>query len=512
MNQLIDKINVKIDYPIFYSEFAKDVKKLGGVEYQGRCPLHEDKTPSFGFNGTTGQWICHAGCGSGNIFSFVQKYMNIESKEASKWICDKLGIEMTIAKKIIIEEKIYKDMHMTLRKNKAMVDLLYNKRGLSPEAINEFKIGYNQGRITIPIFDDVGDCVNVRRYSFQEKATNKMISYKSGYGEARLFPIKNMKHNSIVLCEGEMDCLLLNQLGFPAITVTSGVGTWKGSWTNLFRDKTVYICFDIDMPGKKGSIKVANLLLEVTKQIYILNIPLNEPSNADVTNYFIDSGASIADFKELMSNCRRYKLSEEKNKEVVYTKVELAEASQSINYFKNVELKVLIAGKDLSPYLVPQKMKFTCDMSFGKACPFCPVGLVGGSKEMEFDLDGTEILEMVNIPKRQLESLIKRIAGIPSGCNVFETEVKKALNIEEIRIIPDIDYKDEEQKYVVRQAYYIGHGIESNRVYILRGKTIPDPKTQYVTHMIVEAETAQDTIDTFSMNKKMMKELKIFQI
>jgi len=131
---------------------------------------------------------------------------------------------------------------------------------------------------------------------------------------------------------------------------------------------------------------------------------------------------------------------------------------------------------------------------------------------MEFDLDGTEILEMVNIPKRQLESLIKRIAGIPSGCNVFETEVKKALNIEEIRIIPDIDYKDEEQKYVVRQAYYIGHGIESNRVYILRGKTIPDPKTQYVTHMIVEAETAQDTIDTFSMNKKMMKELKIFQI
>jgi len=28
---------------------------------------------------------------------------------------------------------------------------------------------------------------------------------------------------------------------------------------------------------------------------------------------------------------------------------------------------VLIAGKDLSPYLVPQKMKFTCDMSFGKA-------------------------------------------------------------------------------------------------------------------------------------------------
>jgi len=338
-----------------------------------------------------------------------------------------------------------------------------------------------------------------------------MISYKSGYGGARLFPITNLKHNSIILCEGEMDCLLLNQLGFPAITVTSGVGTWKGSWTPLFRDKTVYICFDIDMPGKKGAEKVANLLLEVTKQVYILNIPLSDPPNADVTNYFIDNGASIADFRELMSNCKRYKIREDKKGEVVYSRTELATASESKNYFRDVELKVLVAGKDLSPYLVPQKVKFTCDMSFGKVCPFCPVGLVGGSKEIEFDMETTEILEMVNIPKRQLESLIKKIAGIPSACSVFETEVKKALNIEEIRIIPDVDYQDEDQKYVVRQAYYVGHGIESNRVYILRGKTIPDPKTQYVTHMIKEAETAQDTIDTFKIDTQMIKSLRIFQ-
>ena len=113
-------------------------------------------------------------------------------------------------------------MHTALRKNKAIVDLLYNKRGISLEAIKQFKLGHNQGRITIPIFDDVGDCVNVRRYSFQEKTINKMISYKSGYGEARLFPVENIKHSSIILCEGEMDCLLLNQLGFPAIPVTRG--------------------------------------------------------------------------------------------------------------------------------------------------------------------------------------------------------------------------------------------------------------------------------------------------
>jgi len=64
----------------------------------------------------------------------------------------------------------------------------------------------------------------------------------------------------------------------------------------------------------------------------------------------------------------------------------------------------------------------------------------------------------------------------------------------------------------VRQAFFIGHGIESNKVYVFKGITIPDPKTQYATHMIHEARKAQDSIDTFKMNPKLKKALKVFQI
>jgi len=85
------------------------------------------------------------------------------------------------------------------------------------------------------------------------------------------------------------------------------------------------------------------------------------------------------------------------------------------------------------------------------------------------------------------------------------------MNVEEIRLIPDIDYQNDEQKYVVRQAYFLGHGIESNKVYIIRGITLPEPKTQYATHMILEIEKAQDSIDTFKMTPQLKEELKIFQ-
>ena len=38
----------------------------------GRCPLHEDRRPSFGVNFTTGRWSCLAGCGGGGLTSLAQ--------------------------------------------------------------------------------------------------------------------------------------------------------------------------------------------------------------------------------------------------------------------------------------------------------------------------------------------------------------------------------------------------------------------------------------------------------
>lgn len=39
--------------------------KAGSKELSARCPLHDDRNPSFSINADTGAWICYCGCGGG---------------------------------------------------------------------------------------------------------------------------------------------------------------------------------------------------------------------------------------------------------------------------------------------------------------------------------------------------------------------------------------------------------------------------------------------------------------
>ncbi|MBW1635442.1 MAG: DNA primase, partial [Deltaproteobacteria bacterium] len=58
--------------------------KQSGVRYLGLCPFHGEKTPSFSVHG--GQQFFHCfGCGeSGDVFSFMMKYHNLDFPGALK--------------------------------------------------------------------------------------------------------------------------------------------------------------------------------------------------------------------------------------------------------------------------------------------------------------------------------------------------------------------------------------------------------------------------------------------
>lgn len=52
-------------------KYVPGLRKGAGANFLGFCPLHGEtpgkSTPSFSFNGTTGQWFCFAGCGGGTM-------------------------------------------------------------------------------------------------------------------------------------------------------------------------------------------------------------------------------------------------------------------------------------------------------------------------------------------------------------------------------------------------------------------------------------------------------------
>lgn len=50
--------------------------------YTVKCPLHEDRSPSFSVNREKNLWYCHAGCGGGDVITLVQKLYKLTFPEA----------------------------------------------------------------------------------------------------------------------------------------------------------------------------------------------------------------------------------------------------------------------------------------------------------------------------------------------------------------------------------------------------------------------------------------------
>jgi len=60
------------------------------------------------------------------------------------------------------------------------------------------------------------------------------MTYPSGI-EAQLYDWEILKSNpdKLIICEGELDRLLLISKGIPAITGTHGAGTFKDEWCKI---------------------------------------------------------------------------------------------------------------------------------------------------------------------------------------------------------------------------------------------------------------------------------------
>ena len=138
-------------------EYVK-LRKSGAQNYQGLCPFHQEKTPSFSVHATNQFFHCF-GCGvSGDVYNFVQRIENITFPEAVRLIADKLGIavpkmqyasdeEARQARQrgglLDINERACTFFQEQLRKSESTHAREYLKsRGLTPEVIAEFRIGF----------------------------------------------------------------------------------------------------------------------------------------------------------------------------------------------------------------------------------------------------------------------------------------------------------------------------------------------------------------------------------
>lgn len=510
-----ENIQVGMDMESFYLQFLTDKRRIG-EELLTNCPFHDDKTASFSANLKTGLWRCHTvDCPQhkgGNAITFYAALKKISTDKAAMEVKAKFykgdKIENKADGKLAAALEQVRVQHLRLMRNNEALSFLRTKCGYDDKLLKDYQIGYDGDRYWIPIMEN-GLLVNVRQYKPNDTIKMKGLP---GHNVMRLWPSQHLAGDTVYIFEGEKDCLLGIKLGLPAITVTAGSGSFKPEWLPLFKNKNVVVCYDVDDAGKKGAAVVAEYLAGVTQSLKIIDLPIPEIDKGDFTDYIMEADFEIKDFKKLVEDTKPFKgISDAKAKigdEVHF--VELAEASQKEFFFKRVRIEAIIVGKDLAPYLVPKKMHVTCLMG-KKTCPYCGIGLKGGDFEVEFTEESGDVLRLINCTDMQQERAIREKLDVYGNCRQYKYEVTEAQNIEEIKLTPEIKYSTDIKEYVIRVAYYLGHGIKANQSYLLTGITMPHPQTQYATHVIYNVKESSISIEKFKLTEEIIKQLVVFQ-
>ena len=512
-----------------FSEYAVGPENDG--EQRMFCPVCEDptksKSPSASMNADSGLWNCLKGNHGGAIYALVQDLkreygFDIRAKamagrhrdpDYSAATLSRLGVDKPGSSAPLPSDETLDKWQTALMANKPILKQLMEQRGFERKTIVEWELGWDGSRYTIPIRDAEGTLVNVRRYKMNAGTSDKMLNLP-GHGSAAIYrPDILLANEDIVITEGETDCILLNQMGIPAVTHTAGAGTFRAQWAQSFLDKNVWICYDVDDTGRKGAKKVEQMLTGFAANIFIIELPLLS-KGADVTDFLHKEGHSRTEFHELMGQAMdRGGIKSLAPVPQTGDRVNLNDSMSQGNQSKTIELTVSIAGKQQEPYTAPKRITATCDQSKGAACNLCPVAARNGQMEVEVREDDEQLFRFIDVPEQRRRQLIREITGARCGDRV-DFEVDENYHVEELLVQPSVDDRrdDETQQPVRRTAFSVStHASTVNRKVRLVGKNVPDPKTGKLRFMSWVNQPVEMDIDSFTMTDDVKSALKKFQ-
>lgn len=497
-----------------------------GLEIKGMCPFShkhpngKDTIPSFTANIGTGVYFCNS-CGSkGNAHTFVMETKGLSRQDAWYYLGDALGLERPTAidNRPDIDPALVAQWHKALMESNAPIrEYLRKQRGISDETLKKYHIGFDGDRVTLPIYNEFNELVNIRRYKWNSyEGATKMINYEdeqgNTYGEVRLYGVENLiaeEPESVVLCEGEWDRLIAEQNEIPAVTSTGGAGNFNQEFFDFFRKKKyVYICYDNDEAGRLAT----SYFLENAPSgpiYYVVSWPKDMPAKSDITDAFVTYGYTKESFLKLFSPYKKQEA----------PLVDLLSATDAKYVGKRIKVNGLLAGKATVPFIYPKLLTCKCGVVAEggeaelKACAGC---MYAGGAQRQFRLTPKTngILGLIDCSEKEYGAALKALCGIPSRCNNARIEVLERGNVEAIRLVPraELDYtKHKTTEFCSRDCFVLTSDIPANKKYTLVGYLHPHPRTQQATfifdEVIPEKAVSEENID----DDAVAETLKIFQ-
>jgi len=193
-------------------------------------------------------------------------------------------------------------------------DALYymEKRGITQESIEQFRIGFEPGRIgfyvakhplgdyfenrvIIPVLSEEGQIVDLvgRAVDLREP------KYKALYGlEDSFFPESVLaESDDVVLCNGIFDAMTLAQANLPGVCIPNMLG-FKEVHAERFKGKRVFICMGNDETGRREARRMQNLLEPHAAETFIVQLP---EAVRDINDMFVRVQSPVEVFVKLLN-------------------------------------------------------------------------------------------------------------------------------------------------------------------------------------------------------------------
>lgn len=320
--------------------------KRAGRDNVCLCPFHSEKTPSCHIYADTQSFYCF-GCGAGgDVINFIRLIEHLDYVESVKFLAQRAGIPMPEDSRDQSADRKQRLLEINREAARFYRDVLISdlgaegrqylaQRQLTENTIRKYGLGYapdswdslkrhllNKGygenelleaallsksqksgnsydkfrhRVMFPIIDRRGNIIGFGGRALEQDAPAKYLNSDETpvfHKRQNIFSLnfaKNTKEDFLILCEGYMDVISLNQAGFDSAVATLGTAI-TSEQARLMRQyaEKVIISYDSDGAGQKATMKAINLLSEAGIEAKVLQMTGAKDPDEYVKKYGAD--------------------------------------------------------------------------------------------------------------------------------------------------------------------------------------------------------------------------------
>lgn len=481
------------------------------------CPFHPDTNPSYSFFCGTDKGTCFSCKKSATLVDLVMQFEQTSSEKAKKLIVscyDRVSHADVKKRGHLIDVSLaqIEMWHKALETDLKLMTLI-TKWGWTTALAEHFLLGSSDGRLTIPMFED--ECiVGLKFYS----PNNTSMKYQNIAGSASCcWPLANLASDQVYLVEGEKDCLTMLAAGLNAVTFTTGAGKFATAYIRYFAGKEVDIIYDIDEAGRAGAVAVANALGHASKNIKIIDLPLQGKPKGDLTDlYMQDPENFAATIETLRRNTENYQPPAAISRVVVPAEVHKTYLEDIVNdklFYKRVSLKArVINTSQHETTVIPKNVLLTCNKDYKDGvCSCCPLFFNNEGIALHVRPEYPEIMSMVGNNDKVKREAIRSMVGVAEGCPKFRVEQKESQALHPIVVIPSIEADKKNHNYSMICAWALDKPIQENEDYAMEGVVLASPETQKLEIVFYKMEKDTSSVDSFELSEEMIERLKVFQ-